>query len=265
VLISHRGSRVLPAGTWLAHVARVSAVAVLSMSVALGMAGAAHGSSALRGEANGVIIQNNRRGTVISFHREARRAFAKIAGRPIKLSCVTLREDDIEGVSQDGSQWVSFTAPKRRRPFFSPFTVREGDLCSISRRKIVRRVRGGTDTYPAIRVAVVPLTPKGARYIAEANVATRLDSIITAATFESKRRRFPTFGSLHLTKVDGVRVVPLATADATPPAGKLGYFSDGTSVTAAGIAIGGRRLFITRGLDGFFASNVLNYLADPAF
>lgn len=220
-----------------------------------------------RGEADGVIVALTHRGTVISFHREARRAFAKIAGRSIKLTCVTLATDPIQGMTTDGGSFSTIVqAPRRRRPFASAYwSAGVRDVCSIVRRAITRRVGGGTETFPARRIAVIPLTPKGARYVAEATVAEGLESIMEFATAEVRRGSLPTFAGLDPKRVNGVRVVPLDTADATPPAGDFGYFSEGASATAVGVAKTRRRLFVTRGKEGLFSTNASNYLFDPAF
>ena len=62
------------------------------------------------------------------------------------------------------------------------------------------------------------------------------------------------------------RVVELAAPGDSPPAGKVGYYSDGQEhIATVIISASGRRLFIEAAADDVFSTNVLEYLFNERY
>ena len=65
----------------------------------------------------------------------------------------------------------------------------------------------------------------------------------------------------RLTRPLKLSVVSLGTPSDTPPAGSIGYYSDGAQhVAAVVLSASGRRLFVEADVDHVIRTNVLEYL-----
>ena len=102
-------------------------------------------------------------------------------------------------------------------------------------------------------VARVPLTPAG---------ATRVDEAERAPALRRLLQRAHTATGYQPVAALGAGVVAMDSPDATPPAGQIGYWTDGTHAAVATLSAAGRRLVI-QDLGGYvLATNVLNEM-DP--
>jgi hypothetical protein len=116
----------------------------------------------------------------------------------------------------------------------------------------------------------IPLTQKGAVFIDEESKALRMLGVLAIAAIlqtDETSDGYPTYDELlsDIPKRERAafarRVVALAAPTDAPPAGKVGYYSDGDEHLAiATVSASGRRLFIEYAPDGVFSTNVLGYM-----
>jgi len=125
-------------------------------------------------------------------------------------------------------------------------SVKTDDACELSR--IARDGGGGV----AARAA---LTPAGAAWIDETERATRMVDVLFAA--RPTRAYRP---AAYLMSIGDGEVVALDAPDATPPAGKIGYWTKGRAVSYATASAAGRRLAIQDLGGGMLRTNVLDAL-----
>jgi hypothetical protein len=95
----------------------------------------------------------------------------------------------------------------------------------------------------------VPFTPVGRRYLDERATARDLAYLIRTRKMWPIRKAIhrgePGPSSIELARLFGDRVVSLGARTDTPPAGKVGIWSDGQVIVASEFTPGGRRLFVT--------------------
>jgi hypothetical protein len=116
----------------------------------------------------------------------------------------------------------------------------------------------------------VPLTQKGAVFIDEETKTRGMVRVLAISYIVQEREKldgFPTYDELVQGLPKAVRepfaknVVALAAPGDAPPAGKVGYYSDGDKHSAvARVSASGRRLFIEYAPDEVFSTNVLGYM-----
>lgn len=145
---------------------------------------------------------------------------------------------------------------------------RSGDWCVVSH--FVEHRNGDLTIEPVVSI---PLTQAGAVVLDEREKTDMLTGILSLASIVSSRVTtggYPTAPTLNRWLDEGartdpelrrLRVVALADADATPPAGRIGWWSDGGQRAAAvTLSASGRRLFIEVGPDDELRSNVARAL-----
>jgi hypothetical protein len=102
----------------------------------------------------------------------------------------------------------------------------------------------------------VPITQDGAVYLDEQEVGTNLTAVLALATRD--QRTFLPANEIVQRVGDRIPVVALAAPTDSPPAGRIGIFSDGARHAAAvGLSTLGRRLFFEVNGDTF-ATNMLS-------
>jgi hypothetical protein len=205
------------------------------------------------GEAHGVKIVREHKAIVVVLSPKLQKRYA---GKLLVVSCTTLMQDG----TNSGSEPVR--VPAHGRKLFTGDATRKIDFCRVA----APRHRGGSK-----RILVsVPLTQKGAVFLDEETKTITMFRALGVMSFVVERQkldRYPTYDEL----IQGLpkrarapvarRVVALAAATDAPPAGKVGYYSDGgENVTVATVSALGRRLFIAYGPDDVFSTNVLGYI-----
>jgi hypothetical protein len=108
------------------------------------------------------------------------------------------------------------------------------------------------------------LTPAGAAWIDETERATRMVDVLHAARPTRAYR-----SAIDMVSIGGGEVVALDGPDATPPAGKIGYWSKGRAVSYVTTSAAGRRLAIQDLGGGMLRTDALDALSgwtppDPA-
>jgi hypothetical protein len=180
-----------------------------------------------------------------------------IAGKRIEVACVQLGTDTRAGFFGEGSSGYELRAPKRSRPL--PISAAPGnDYCSVS-------LRVETDRLLTFDTVVrVPITQAGAAALDEREKSGRLLFVLAAATdargFITAERLTSRMWERSLRRA-GISVVPLAAATDTPPAGRVGYWTDGAGRAAAvTLSAAGRRLYVELGPDAEMRTNITRSL-----
>ena len=122
-------------------------------------------------------------------------------------------------------------------------------------------------------IVAIPLTQRGAVRLDEQARADALVTLLQIASVFPRRKgsdRYATPAELLsfmqvMKRPLKLSVVELPNPSDTPPAGSIGYYSDGAlHVAAVVLSASGRRLFFEADVDHVIRSNVLEYLyGDP--
>lgn len=157
----------------------------------------------------------------------ARSAYRRIAGKKVYVYCMAVRRKSANAAPIVTRQDTSYgaRAGKRLGSVRVPLRRASGyDVCTLLR----------WDDEKQVAVASVSTT--GAVHLEESVLAARM--VLAGATEDGSVRD----ATAVVVEGDG-RVVGLASADATPPAGKIGYWTDGAKWAVVAVTSGGRRLF----------------------
>lgn len=200
------------------------------------------------GEAFGVRIAPQGRAMTVVFTREARALARRISGRRISVWCE--RGDKGVGEPMD----VDRGQTRLRMPNYA----RGKDYCRI---EIERRVDGDSETLVSI-----PLTQAGAVQLDEEIRALTVWALLDGAALTRRDARFPSPERLLATvraERDPFGLVALASPTDTPPAGTVGYWSDGAEhAVAVALTATGRRLFVELLPGREVRTNVLGIVLD---
>lgn len=211
------------------------------------------------GEADGVRIFRERGAIVVKFTPRADKLRRRLAGRLVDVSCTNLPRVG-SNVSSGGGTIVR--APKRGRTLRTGDRSRGLDYCEVSLRP---------QRAPLVAVA---LTQAGAVYLDEREKAVTLSVVLAVANLVASEKNlegYPTHAQL-IDSLSGFRpapaakgfvrrIVALATPADTPPAGQVGYYSDGNERVAVVIlSRSSRRLFIEFEPDGVLRTNVAGFI-----
>jgi len=212
-------------------------VLVLSLAL-LGVAQSA--PAQVVGEKQGVTVVRGSHGYVIRFSKRAAKVYRRIAGRRVIVGCGTVVPTN-GGFSVGDDMSTLLRAPRKRH---SISTLREGsDFCTI-------RLRAAREL-----VVILPVTANGRTFIDELFTAFYLDLPFLSLDDSTDA---PPSVALVLERGRGAYVA-LDGPDGTPPAGKVGYWTDGVRWVTAALTTAGRRLFIDQGPE-VITTNVLPYL-----
>ena len=116
------------------------------------------------------------------------------------------------------------------------------DTCRIEARRT--RTRKRTVETTIVMDLGLPLTQRGAVFLDESEMLLSLDALLEAVTPPEGQTAYRSAADA-IERTGLSNVVVLDDAAATPPAGKLGLYSDGAQHAAAvGVTKSGRRVFI---------------------
>jgi hypothetical protein len=171
--------------------------------------------------------------------RVSARTFRAVAGRPALMHCF--------GAS-GGESGTSGRVPRKRAPISFGFVSRAEDFCMLATRghpSVDGCLRAYAQQSWCVRAAAA-LTDAGRAYLDEFARTAELSTAFTAS--ESG----PAYGRTMLQTLQDdldVDVIALATADAAPPRGSIGYFEEGTTSVIATVLADGRVRYIQRVAD----------------
>jgi len=197
------------------------------------------------GEAGYVAVKPSGKSIVISFHRGAAGTFKLIAGRRVDVTCTAVGKARRTGATVVESDTKTLRAPKRRRAFRVALSPRSAAFCVVSRSRFSRRKGDITSTFPSRRVAVIPLTQRGAVFLDEGRKTNAMVDLAGQAEVLAGGRKdglYPPASELE--RKVGSRPAALATPDATPPPGRVGVYTNARDITIVTLSATGRRLYI---------------------
>jgi hypothetical protein len=222
------------------------------------------------GEAQGVRIVRERGAIVVVFTQRAERLWRRVAGKRVSVFCEAWSAPDERGFAFSEEGGTTFRAPRRGRRLRTGDLTRGMDICRVWLEPRTLTRNGRRVHYPRRLVVAIPLSQQGAVRLDEQARARALLRILEIAAVDRFRRRldgYPSSADLvalvpALTRPLKLSVVALPGPADTPPAGSIGYYSDGSShIAAVVVSASGRRLFLEYNADEVVHTNVLRYLS----
>lgn len=241
----------------------LSGLVVAVILLALPFAGMAEAKLPV-GEAHGVRIVRERGSLVIVFTSRAAKRYQRIAGKNIDVDCTDQQPSESGPprarpfigphhpgeITEESSGGISMRAPKRRQKLDTGDLTRGLDYCRIWLAPRTVRRNGERQRIGRRLIVSVPLTQTGAVFLDEESRTRRLLSWLTAAGFVAEKLNisgWPSYIQLVETLGPPARsiLVGLGAPADTPPAGRIGYYSDRREHIAVSIlSKSGKRLFI---------------------
>lgn len=194
-------------------------------------------------------------GAVVRFGPKAAKLYKTFAGKTASVGCGEVADDDGSLSSVGFASNPSYKIPKRRG---SVRMWTQGDYCTIATKqeKRDRRCFSSEDRKRCIRV-IVAVTDRGRAFLDQRARTIELGVTTVAVSFAADPSlKVPGDTLLERVRAQlGPDVVELATPDDTPPAGKVGYWTDGkTGIAAVVLLADGTRRFV-RVQDGVYSTN----------
>jgi hypothetical protein len=216
------------------------------------------------GEADGVRIVRERGALVVVFTQRAEKLRRKVAGKLVTVDCTEF----VRGGTYGGG--ITQRAPRRGRRIYTGDGTRGMDYCRVW--LAARTVRRGGERQRRGRehIVSIPLTQEGAVYLDEQFKAIALLGLLTVAQLGAEDRNRTGFLSpAQLLQLVGnprprppYALVALAAPSDTPPAGAVGYYSDGARHAAAVVvSASGKRLFLELNGD-VLHTNIADHIFD---
>jgi hypothetical protein len=216
---------------------------------------------------------------VVVFTEKAVGLYRRIAGKRVEVDCTDEppaeegpprahaylgphHPGEIVGVSSGGT---IMRAPRHGRRLVTGDGTKGLDYCRVWLLARTVRRHGQRQRIPRRLIVSVPLTQTGAIFLDEESKAGQLMRLVFAAGFRAddlKIGGWPSYEQL----LDGAtpeaksQIVELATPDETPPAHRIGYYSDRADhLAVVMLSRAGRRLLIE--LDGdILTTNLSGYI-----
>jgi hypothetical protein len=221
------------------------------------------------GEAQGVRIVRERGAIVVVFTPRAARLWRRVAGKRVSVSCEERSGPDEHGFVTVGEGGTTFRAPRRGRRLRTGDLTRGMDICRVWLEARTLKRNGVRRRYGRELIVAIPLTQQGAVRLDEQARTYALFAVLEIAAHDpdgGSADRFLTPADLValapvLPRPVRLSVVALPTPADTPPAGSIGYYSDGAQHAAAVVVSAtGRRLFLEYDVDHVIRTNVVEYL-----
>ena len=247
----------------------LASVAVVVLLLGVAPAAGAQTVQLPVGEADGVRIVRDQRGAiVVVFKPSAARLWRRVAGRRVSVMCEKGPDPDPDdpGIFFTEGGGTTFRAPKRGRRLRTGDLTRGMDLCEVSLEPRTVTRNGERRRYGRRLIVAIPLTQRGAVRLDEQARAQALVTLVQLAAVLSRREGDATPAELVsllplMKRPLKLSLVELPSPSDTPPAGSIGYYSDGAQhVAAVVLSASGRRLFFEADVDHVIRTNVLEYV-----
>lgn len=227
-------------------------------------------AGAATGEVPGVTLSKGRSGTLVLHFKGTKAAatFKQIAGKRVEFICRYLQGPTVGaiGFSNVGGSGGSFRVPRRLGPVDTGMRglqrsknakPRMPDLCEID---LIVRTK---DTSIERSIATVVYSRTGRTYLDHQATMGRL-FLPLFAMGEDADPEAPPAADVIVAAGNGL-IVALEGPDASPPAGKAGYWTDGKRLVVSAVTSAGVRFFLEYEGAGVVRTNVLAYLTDTGF
>ena len=209
------------------------------------------------GEGDGVRMVAQHGGVLVIFTARAEQLRRRYAGRVLEISCTQF----VKGGANVFGEGVRVP---RHVTGSSPATIRGGPTTAAWRPERTVKGRHGQVVFGRKLLVSVPLTQQGAVYLDEEEKTQSIFGVLVIASLSAdgtELGRYRTYDELIAKYPKAARsVVELAAPVDSPPAGKIGFYSDGAAhVLVAAPSASGRRLFIEYDGD-VLSTNVAGYM-----
>jgi hypothetical protein len=204
------------------------------------------------GEAQGVRIVRERGAIVVVFTARAARLWRRVAGKRVSVFCEERSGPDEDGFVTVEEGGTTFRAPRRGRRLGTGDLTRGMDICRVWLEARTLRRNGMRQRYGRELIVAIPLTQEGAVRLDERARTYALFALLEIAAHRgSNVDGFPTSADLValvpvLPRPIRLSVVALPTPADTPPAGSIGYYSDGGAACRDGRRLGNRATAVSR-------------------
>lgn len=197
-------------------------------------------------------------GLSIALTARGRKRFRRVLrGFVLDATCTTLGktvQGSTQGTQSSGAEGSSGPGGRFN---YHVLLDRYADFCDVGRARQRMTHNGESTTHvPGPTLDSIALSQKGAAYLDEERVTERMFGILETAiedAYTDPEGRFPP--AEKLAAMFPGRVVALASADASPPAGVVGFYSDDANhAEAVALSALDRRLFIDSN-DGVLSTN----------
>lgn len=209
------------------------------------------------------VVHLRDRGLSIALTAQGRKKFRRVLrGYVLDASCTTLGKS-IQGSTQSTqSGGAESTSGPGGRLTYHVLLDRHADFCDIGRaRQKITRKSESTTGVPGPPLDSIALTQKGAAYLDEDQVTQKTFATLEVALASARRDpagRFPP--AQKITAGFRGKVIALGSPDASPPAGVIGFYSDGANhAEAVALSALGQRLFIDSNA-GVLSTNAAEHL-----
>jgi len=195
----------------------------------------------------------------LRFAPKAAKLYKQVAGKRTVVACGQAALDQVGRVEIGGVGHDTTTVRLPRTRSRVPLGTSGGaDVCTLSTRVGKNEdedcLRNSTDEKRYCVRVIVPLTDAGRKRLDGLARSAELLLVIGAVAFVDPDK--PALAQVQ--ELLGPDAVELATPDAAPPAGKVGFFSQGLNYGGAALLADGSRRFVTF-QDGVLTTN------DPVF
>ncbi len=210
------------------------------------------------GEADGVRMVAQRGGVLVIFTARAEKLRRRYAGKVLEISCTEF----VEGGAHIFGEGLR--VPRHRHRVFAGDHPRGTDYCRLWRPKRTVTRRNRRLDFERRLLVSVPLTQRGAVHLDEEEKTQGIAGALVLASLSDdgdQLGRYRTYDELIAKYPKATRAVVELDAPAdSPPAGKIGFYSDGAAhVLVAAMSASGRRLFIEYEGD-VLSTNVVGYM-----
>jgi len=236
---------------------------VLTLALLVFASSARAGAPLPVGESHGVRAYRVDGAIVVRFTDRAAQLYRRIAGKRVTITCTELPEErNTVGIVGVGSGSQTFRASKRRRPFRTGDLTRGTDYCRVWLAARTVKRHGERRRRPRQLVVSVSLTQEGAVYLDEQEKSLAIFGLLLYAGEQGDGTAYPSTAALlqAIHDADGSavgRIVGLASPAATPPPGRIGYYSDGAlHVAVVMLSASARRMFMELEPDNVMHTNI---------
>ncbi len=200
--------------------------------------------------------------TVVLTASARKRLGPALRGRVLDATCTTLHSS-VQGFTPSSqSNGAESSTGRHGRLTYHTLLDRRADFCDVGLARLtVTRHGESTSAESGPPVASIALSQKGAAYLDEDRVTQRILGVLDVAVTHARHDRGGHFPPARkIVAAFGAKVVALDAAEAAPPAGRIGFFSDGAEhAEVVATSALGHRLFVDSNA-GVLSTNAQEHL-----